>query len=33
MIAAVALTHDLVLVSHNEREFTRVVDLRLEDWE
>ena len=33
MIAAIALTHDLVLVTHNADEFGRVVDLRIEDWE
>lgn len=33
MIAATALAHDLVLVSHNTREFARVPGLRLEDWE
>ena len=33
MIAAVARAHDCVLVTHNTREFSRVVGLRLEDWE
>lgn len=33
MIAATARTHDLVLVTHDTREFSRVVGLRLEDWE
>jgi tRNA(fMet)-specific endonuclease VapC len=33
MIAATARAHDLVLVTHNTREFSRVADLRLEDWE
>ena len=32
-IAAIALTHNLTLVTHNTREFSRVVGLRLEDWE
>lgn len=32
-IAATALANDLTLVTHNTREFTRVPDLRLEDWE
>lgn len=33
MIAATALANDLVLVTHNVGEFSRVVGLRLEDWE
>jgi tRNA(fMet)-specific endonuclease VapC len=33
MIAAIARTYDLILVTHNVREFSRVVGLRLEDWE
>jgi len=32
-IAAVALQHDLTLVTHNTREFGRISGLRLEDWE
>lgn len=32
-IAAIALTHNLTLVTHNTREFSRVDGLRLEDWE
>jgi predicted nucleic acid-binding protein len=32
-IAAIALAHDLILVSHNTREFSRVEGLRLEDWQ
>lgn len=32
-IAAIALVHDLTLVTHNTREFSRVTGLRLEDWE
>ena len=33
LIAATALAHDLILVTHNRREFSRVVGLRIEDWE
>jgi tRNA(fMet)-specific endonuclease VapC len=32
-IAAIALTHNLTLVTHNTREFKRVNDLQIEDWE
>ena len=32
-IAAIALTHNLTLVTHNIREFSRVENLNLEDWE
>jgi tRNA(fMet)-specific endonuclease VapC len=32
-IAAIALQHDLTLVTHNTREFGRISSLRLEDWE
>lgn len=32
-IAAIAVTHNLILVTHNTREFSRVPDLQLEDWE
>ena len=31
-IAAIALAHELTLVTHNTREFSRVPDLALEDW-
>jgi tRNA(fMet)-specific endonuclease VapC len=33
LIAAIALANDLVLVTHNTREFARVTGLKLEDWE
>ena len=33
LIAAIARTNDLTLVSHNTREFQRVDGLQLEDWE
>jgi len=33
MIASIARAHDAVLVTHNGAEFSRVVGLRLEDWE
>jgi tRNA(fMet)-specific endonuclease VapC len=32
-IAAIALAHDLVVVTHNTREFGRVARLIVEDWE
>jgi tRNA(fMet)-specific endonuclease VapC len=32
-IAAIALANDLTLVTHNTREFSRVIDLKLDDWE
>jgi len=32
-IAAIARAHNLTLVTHNTREFSRVPDLELEDWE
>ncbi len=32
-IAAIALAHDTVLVTHNTREFARVQGLRLENWQ
>ena len=33
LIAAIALSRDVTLVTHNTREFSRVEGLRLEDWE
>ncbi|MCB1875788.1 MAG: type II toxin-antitoxin system VapC family toxin [Chromatiales bacterium] len=33
LIAAIARANDCVLVTHNRREFSRVTNLRLEDWE
>lgn len=32
-VAAIALSHKLTLVTHNTREFSRVPNLTLEDWE
>jgi tRNA(fMet)-specific endonuclease VapC len=32
-IAAIAKAHNLTVVTHNTREFSRVLGLRLEDWE
>lgn len=33
LIAAIAIANDLTLVTHNTGEFSRVADLRFEDWE
>ena len=33
MIAAIAVTHNLTLVTHNTREFERIPGLSLTDWE
>ena len=33
MIAAIARAHDATLVTHNMSEFSRVIGLRMEDWE
>src|SRR5262249_34148027 len=32
MIAATAIVHDLVVVTHNTRDFQDIPELRLEDW-
>jgi tRNA(fMet)-specific endonuclease VapC len=32
-IAAIALAHDLTIVTHNVGEFDRVPDLKIEDWQ
>ena len=32
-IAAIAVANDFTLVTHNTREFERIDDLKLEDWE
>lgn len=32
-IAATARAHDLTLITHNTREFSRVIGLSVEDWE
>lgn len=33
LIASIVLTHRLVLVTHNTREFSRIANLHVEDWE
>jgi len=33
LIAGQALARDLTLITHNPREFSRVAELRVEDWE
>lgn len=33
LIAAIAVAHDLILVTHNTREFGRVPGLQIEDWQ
>lgn len=32
-IAAIALVHGLIVVTHNTREFSRITGLQIEDWE
>ncbi len=33
LIAAIARAHDAILVTHNIAEFSRIVGIRIEDWE
>ncbi len=33
LIASIALANDLILVTHNTREFSRLTELTLEDWQ
>ncbi|GAB4301005.1 MAG: tRNA(fMet)-specific endonuclease VapC [Oscillatoriaceae cyanobacterium] len=33
LIASIALSHNLILVTHNTKEFVRVEGLKIEDWE
>ena len=33
MIASIAVSRNLILVTHNTREFSRVPNLQIEDWE
>jgi len=33
MIASIAIAHKAVLITHNTREFSRVLSLKIEDWE
>ena len=33
MIAATAIAHDLIVVTHNQGEFSRIAGLKWEDWE
>ena len=32
-VAAIALANNLILVNHNTREFDRIENLKIEDWE
>lgn len=32
-IAAIAIHHNLTLITHNTKEFSRIGDLKIEDWE
>jgi tRNA(fMet)-specific endonuclease VapC len=33
MISAISLANDLILITHNSSEFSKVTDLKIEDWE
>ena len=33
MIASIALANNLILITHNIKEFSRIENLKLEDWE
>lgn len=33
LIASIAISQNLILITHNTAEFQRITDLRLEDWE
>jgi len=33
LIAAIAMRHNLIVITHNTREFSRINGLKLEDWE
>ncbi len=33
LIAATAITHDLILVTRNSKDFERIPDLQLDDWQ
>jgi tRNA(fMet)-specific endonuclease VapC len=32
-LASIAIANNLTLITHNTREFSRIGELRLEDWE
>ncbi len=32
-IASIAIVHNLILITHNINEFSRIKDLKMEDWE
>ncbi len=32
-IASIAIAHDLILITHNTKEFARITGLKIEDWE